>query len=158
MNFVVLSLTQTAYIYNHQRCILGSEWFGKMPWIPSKFCIWDPCITAIMALWVSNFIDLLARPINSLSPLNPSSVYTRDPHFVFYLWWRHQMETFSMLLAICAGNSPVTSEFPSQRPVTRSFGVYFDLRIRLSKVSWGWWFEAPSRSLWHHCKVCLQMP
>ena len=36
-------------------------------------------------------------------------------------WWRHQMETFSASLAICAGNSPVTGEFPAQRPVTRSF-------------------------------------
>ena len=35
-------------------------------------------------------------------------------------WWRHQMETFSALLALCAGNSPVTGEFPSQRPVTKS--------------------------------------
>ena len=42
-------------------------------------------------------------------------------------WWRHQMETFSALLAICAGNSPVPGEFPSQRPVTRSFDVFFDL-------------------------------
>ena len=40
-------------------------------------------------------------------------------------WWRHQMETFSALLAICAGNSPVTGEFPAQRPVTRSFDVLF---------------------------------
>ena len=37
------------------------------------------------------------------------------------------METFSALLAICAGNSPVTVEFPTQRPVTRSFDVFFDL-------------------------------
>ena len=44
-------------------------------------------------------------------------------------WWRHQMETFSALLAICAGNSPVTGEFPAQRPVTRSFDVFFDLRL-----------------------------
>ena len=36
------------------------------------------------------------------------------------------METFSALLALCAGNSPVTGEFPSQRPVTRSFDVFFD--------------------------------
>ena len=35
-------------------------------------------------------------------------------------WWRHQMETFSALLAICAGNSPATGEVPTQRPVTRS--------------------------------------
>ena len=40
-------------------------------------------------------------------------------------WWRHQMETFSALLAICAGNSPVSGEFPAQRPVTRSFDVFF---------------------------------
>ena len=26
-----------------------------------------------------------------------------------YTWWRHQMKTFSALLAFCAGNSPVTS-------------------------------------------------
>ena len=47
------------------------------------------------------------------------------------------METFSALLAICAGNSPVPSDFPAHRPVTRSFGVFFDLRLnkRLSKQS-----------------------
>ena len=45
------------------------------------------------------------------------------------------METFSALLAICAGNSPVPGEFPAQRPVTRSFNVFFDLRLnkRLTK-------------------------
>ena len=39
------------------------------------------------------------------------------------------METFSALLAIRAGNSPVTGEFPAKRPVTRSFKVFFDLRL-----------------------------
>ena len=59
----------------------------------------------------------------------------------------------SALLALCAGNSPVTDEFPSQRPVTRDFDVFFDLSLNkpLSKWLWGWWFETPSRSLWHHC-------
>ena len=43
-------------------------------------------------------------------------------------------------------------EFPTQRPVTRSFDVFFDLRLnkRLSKHSWGWWFETLSWSLWSH--------
>ena len=70
----------------------------------------------------------------------------------FDAWWRHQMETFSALLAICAGNSPVTGEFPAQRPVTRSFDVFLDLHLnkRLSKQSWGWWFETLSRPLWRH--------
>ena len=68
-------------------------------------------------------------------------------------WWRHQVETFSALLILCAGNSPVTSEFLAQRPVTRSFDVFFDLRLnkQLSKRSCGWWFETPSRSLWRRC-------
>ena len=62
------------------------------------------------------------------------------------------METSSALLAICAGKSPVTGEFPAQRPVTRSFDVFFDLRLnkRLSKQSWGWWFETLSHPLWRH--------
>ena len=61
-------------------------------------------------------------------------------------WWRHQIETLSALLAICAGNSPVTGEFTAHRPVTRSFDVFFDLRLnkRLSKQWWGWWFVTPS--------------
>ena len=54
---------------------------------------------------------------------------------------------------LCVGNSPVTDDFPAQRPVTRSFDVFFDLHLdkRLSKQSWGWWFETPSRSSWRHC-------
>ena len=67
-------------------------------------------------------------------------------------WWRHQMETFSALLALCVGNSPVTGEFPSQWPVTRSFDVFFDILLnkRSSIQSWLWWFETPSRLLWRH--------
>ena len=67
-----------------------------------------------------------------------------------YTWWCHKMETFSALLAICAGNSPVTGEIPAQRPVTRGFDVSFDLHMnkRLSKQSRGWWFETPWRPLW----------
>ena len=74
-------------------------------------------------------------------------------HAYMYAWWRHRMETFSSLLALCAGNSPVTGEFPSQRPVVRSFDDFFDIRLnkRLSKKSMHRWFETPSCSLWRHC-------
>ena len=66
------------------------------------------------------------------------------------------METFSALLAICAGNSPVSGEFPAQRPVTRSLDVFLDLRLnkRLGKQPWCWWFETPSRQLWRYCNAC----
>ena len=107
---------------------------------------------------------------SSVTPLNASSV---NPFFVRSCeisvcpspviegvstklrrgpWWCHQIETFSALLAICAGNSPGPGEFPAQRPVTRSFDVFFDVRPnkQLSKQSWGWWFETLSPSLWRH--------
>ena len=63
-------------------------------------------------------------------------------------WWRHGMETFSALLVIWEGN-------PSQRPVTWSFDVFFDLRLnqRLGKQSRRPWFETPPRSLRRHCNV-----
>ena len=63
------------------------------------------------------------------------------------------MGTFSALLALCAGSSPVSGEFPSQRPVTRSLDIFFDLRLnkRLRKQSRRRWFGSPSNSLWHYC-------
>ena len=79
-----------------------------------------------------------------------------EPGVVVIPWWRHQMETFSASpcsLDLCAGNSQVTGEFPSLRPVTRSFDIFFDLRLNKwwSEQSWGWWFKTPSHSLWRHC-------
>ena len=61
----------------------------------------------------------------------------------------------SALLAFCVGKSSVPGEPPAQRPVTRSFDVFFVLCLnkRLSKQSWGWWFETPLCSLWRHCNV-----
>ena len=55
------------------------------------------------------------------------------------------METFFALLVICAGISPVAGEFPAERPVTRSFDVFFDPHPnkRLSKQSWSWNAIAP---------------
>ena len=81
--------------------------------------------------------------------------------FLTSAWWRHQMETFSALLAICAGNSPVPGEFPTRRPATRDFDAFFDLHPnkRLSIQWWGWWFETQSCPLWRHSIgqfMCLQ--
>ena len=113
--------------------------------------------------WCVDIFDV----VNSFKQIKHSLLQSDEKQFVFesnlcghvrtwivYLmtWWLHQMETFSTLLAICAVNSPVTGEFPAQRPVTQSFDVFFDLHLNkwLSKQSWGWWFGAPSLSLWRH--------
>ena len=105
--------------------------------IPRELSTFLPRIT-----WRNTFMFMYLQQLPS--PLQ---------HYYFWIaspWWRHQMETFSASLAICAGNSPVSGEFPAQRPVTRSFDVFFDLRLdgRLSKHSWGWWLETPSCPLW----------
>ena len=102
--------------------------------------------------YLSTWTSLLPWPL-----LRTTISYTND--LGRESWWCHQMETFSALLSICAGNSPVSGEFPAQRPVTRSFDVFFDLRLnkRLSKQPWGCWFETPSWSLWRQCNVILEI-
>ena len=89
----------------------------------------------------------------SIFPYHSTSLIQLVAHRRKRTWWRHRMEIIAALLANCAGNSPVPGEFPAQRPVTRSSDVFFDLRLnkRLSKQSWGWWFETLSRSLCRHC-------
>ena len=71
------------------------------------------------------------------------------PSLSMYRWWRHQMKAFPRNWPFVIGG------FPSQRPVTRSFSIVFDLRLnkRLSKLSGCRRFETPSRSVWHHCIV-----
>ena len=71
----------------------------------------------------------------------------------YVTWRRHQMEPLSALLALCVRNSPITGEFPSQRPVTRSFNVFFHLR--LNKQSRRRWLKTPPHLLWRHCNYSL---
>ena len=84
--------------------------------------------------------DYLNHGLYHWEKLGPKSMLHDD-----IIKWKH----------FCAGNSPVNGEFPTQRPVTRSFDAFFDLWLnkRLSKQSWGWWSEMPSHSLWCHCNV-----
>ena len=79
----------------------------------------------------------------------------KQPHKVRYS--ACLLETFSALLAFCAGNSPVTGELHTQRPVARSFDVFFDVHLnqQMSKKWRRQWFETPSCSLWRHCNVCM---
>ena len=85
--------------------------------------------------------------------------HLRDKTAIACSWWRHQTETFSASLdlcnAFCEVNPPITGGLHSQRPVRRSFDVFFDVprNKRLSKQSKCWWFGTPRRSLWRHCEV-----
>ena len=128
--FVTIIHTVPNVLYNLKARSTG---FRSIPNIRSILTVFETC----WSLWKYNQSDIT---------------------FSNAAWCRHQMETFSALLTICAGNPPATVEFPAQRPVRRSFDVFFYLRLNklLSKQSWGWWFETPSRSSWRHCNDAPQ--
>ena len=94
-------------------------------------------------------LDFLIQIYNLLSKWNQRSIQNR--HIV-----THddviKCEHFPRCWPFCAGNLPVPGEFPTQRPVTWSLGVFFDLHLnkRLSKQSWVWWFETLLCPLWRH--------
>ena len=76
-------------------------------WADGRCCTW--CMVGLMVMYW------------------PGLLLPAVPWWDFTTWWCHQMETFSVLLALCAGNSPVTGEFLAQGPVTQSFDVFFEL-------------------------------
>ena len=93
--------------------------------------------------------------INIFVALRLVAVTLWVPSGLIHSWWRHQIETFSALIAFVRGSlrSP-------ENPFTKArFDVLFDLsqNKRLSKQSKGRWFETPSRSLWCYCNVSFLM-
>ena len=90
---------------------------------------------------------------------NSSALYIELPLIKFLLskfqWWRHQMQTFFRVTGRFCREFTGHQWIPLTKPVTRSFDVFFDLRLdkRLSIQSRGWWFETPSCSLWRHCNA-----
>ena len=92
------------------------------------------------------------RPFKVDSLLSGQNLWYHGYNLIFLV--KHyddclQMETFSALLALCVGNSPVTGEFPPQRPVMQSFDVLSHLHQNkwLSKQSRRRWLYPPKRSL-----------
>ena len=111
--------------------------------VPARICV--PNVTSwqgAMGQWPCRYTSMGQDCSIEFAMARISPVVVKAQHM--QAWWHHQMETFSALLALCAGNSPVTGEF--KRPVMRSFDVFFDLYLNkgLSKQFLGCWFEMPS--------------
>ena len=142
--------SEQRYEWHNELCAVQS-FFSKCIFVSFRDWLWggNASVTHIL-LFIS--IKLICKRINRQIFI---LVDTYSIGNKLITWWRNQMEALSALLALCAGNSPVTGEFSAQGPVTRSFDVLFDLHLnkRLSKQSWGWWFETPWRSLWRQCNV-----
>ena len=77
----------------------------------SPICFMNFTRITLSEIWVQNYRNMYELCLVTPYQLN---------HIP---WWSHQMETFSALLAICAGNSPVIVEVPAKMPVTQSFDV-----------------------------------
>ena len=103
--------------------------------------------------------------VSSLVFIHRSNLYIQHQLVAWVLKTKYDnLMWFWIMMTLSNGNSfrvtgPLCGEFigpgefPAQRPVTRSFDVFFDQRPnkQLSKQPWGWWFEAPSWSLWRQC-------
>ena len=147
---------------------LSMYWFVKFDIIYKQYTFWetvnehfvknkDICTEGSnQALDQQNFTE--SKAMQQWTSAQVTEKALRKVWWFHDSWWRHQMEIFSALLAFCAGNSPVTGEFPAQRLVTRSFDIVFDLRLnkRLSKQPQGWWFETRLYPLCPHCNVFLE--
>ena len=148
------------------RCSWSSaeRWCSNYIWMISQFIVYlgVPYIRGLMVDGVSiemhlKILSVFCQLFCSGPSVSRGSVagdvmareVPKSPYFDS-AWWRHQMETFSALLALCERNPPVTGGFHSQRPVTESFDVFLDLHLnkRLNKQSRCLWFEMPSCSLW----------
>ena len=75
-------------------------------------------------------------------------------------WWRHQRKHFPRYWPFVRGihRSPVNSPHKGQWRGALMFFFYLCPKKRLSKQSWGWWFETPSGPLWRHSDAihCLK--
>ena len=74
-------------------------------------------------------------------------------------WWRHQMETFSLLLALCDGEFTGDRWFPLTKASDAELWCFYDVRLnkRLNKQSICLWFEASLCSLWRHCNATVTL-
>ena len=104
-NDILVSLIFNFSLHVTARCRVDSRF------APSQ---WEKSLQSnAVSHWLGASLES-APPINIVMPFTiswPTSLRIT----MTSTWWRHQMEAFSALLAICAGNSPVTCEFPSQR-------------------------------------------
>ena len=117
--------------------------------VPCDKRMFDPIITYASN---SNFdMDIMLR--GDTDELQSKYIRGRENHFLSMMTSSNG-NIFRVTGPLC-GEFTGPGEFPAQRPVTRSFDVFFDLRLnkRLSKQPWGWWFETPSWSLWCQCNA-----
>ena len=74
-------------------------------------------------------------------------------HYWTSVWWIHHRPSGWLATQVTRNTEKDSRYHTWQRSVTRTFHLFFDLRMnkRLGKHSRRRWFESPLRSLWRHC-------
>ena len=128
---------------------IGYAAYRKTVW-PNHYCVASRCISYSNNMMKRFYNFAVAFIVDVEQILKPIGGFPKA-----YMMTSSNGNIFRVTGPLC-GKFTGPGEFPTQRPVTRSFDVFFDLRLnkRLSKQPWGWWFETPSWSLWRQCNVC----
>ena len=134
--------------YRNYFCIGDTRKHVSVHWLQGKCQLWANSVMS----WIS---ASNRRPQNlwgSATPIISCNVPFLQSTRPVFMMTSSNGNIFRVTGPLC-GEFTGPGEFPAQRPVTRSFDVFFDLRPnkRLSKQPWGWWFETPSWSLWRQC-------
>ena len=110
--------------------------------------------TALLCNDVSHWVGANLKPALILNEVLHRALPLWEDKPVDYMMTSSNGNIFRVTGLLC-GEFTGPGEFPAHRPVTRSFDVFFDLRLnkRLIKQPWGWWFETPSWSLWRQCNI-----
>ena len=120
--------TSECYGLCHDKNVTWKSWRLKSPATQRR----NYQNSAVLLLFEGNppiTIGLSSQMVSNTESVLIWGTWLRDSKHALHSWWRHQMETFSALLALCVGNSRATVEFPAQRPMTRSFDVFCDFRL-----------------------------
>ena len=94
-------------------------------------------------LFAYKLVSYFNYPCGDFFPLNHDGVikWKHFPRYRPFVWGIHRW--------------PVNSPHKGQWCGALMFSLIFVLNKRLSKQSWGWWFEMPSLSLWRHCNTYI---
>ena len=154
-----MAITSPAKALPNSRIIIGNIFIRDFArfWLKS----FSNGLQYVTMPWSISYLTLQIRWEQS-KPTSEDVTYLT----IALIGWDHSHVTWDIMMTSSNGNifrvtGPLCGEFtgpgefPTQRPVKRSFDVFFDLRLnkRLSKQPWGWWFETPSWSLWRQCNV-----
>ena len=136
-------------------------------------CVCPYCASIISGIWIKSqtlsFGEILFAkssahwwyfvylPVAAVCLLLPCITDTMGPVLFHWLMMTSSNGNIFRVTGLLCGEFTGPGEFPTQRPVTQSFDVFFDLHLnkRLSKQPWGWWFETPSWSFWRQCNVLM---